>query len=495
MDTDVLVLPQVTHDEIRLVIIEDEAPIARGLERLKDRLERKLQDVKVDVETFGSKEEFDRLVQIDNLENTYFCIDINLGPTRERDGIKILESLKDKASNCIIFTASDKPSNRAICKKYGIVDEDSFISKGVLDEDLNNIVAVLLKKIKRNRKLNLTTSQSKSDVELAPVDSIQQDLLNFMVMPKISITEHLNIKYFSVQSDLVEYFGREGASINATIAICKHLLNTTRSGYNFYGLFDEVFEMDMLKLKSREGAITIIDGKDDFDKESLDNASLFISMGINPNTLNTERLYWKRSEDHDFTEINLSKREQFAETIDEFITQRETYPTFIRILAELFISERLITFYYTKNETGKRFLLLQAIKLKSGIGRFNFATSIWELVTYNDTRDTAATVLQLQPLTKALGIDIQKIFYCKITAEEEIDGARLFHTKVFSLENVSEVFPKTFDYDFLAKEGLTQVNACFKLILFFKSATEDDPSGRTYFIEPMHSSNYKKDKY
>ncbi|MEM9916591.1 MAG: hypothetical protein AAF990_00765 [Bacteroidota bacterium] len=493
---------------LKIILIEDEIKIARALKRvLKEKLEPNLHAKKFEFIHVRTVEEFKT---IDASPENKYIIDLNLnGPNGYKDGLGILQKLLSDGNDMfrpIVYTATDNLGVKNRCLELGVW-EDHFLSKRNLRRDLNTIENLIYRDFReyianlnefgltarnspsQSTETNLPdarpNSTEQSDIEdsykMKEEDNLKaqdfsdnSDVLNIPDEPKSIIPMRLEAQYISVYSDLFSIYDQ--LPFNARIAVCKYFLEPFHNGYNFYGLAGEVFDLKV----ARKGYAR--------DQNTLRRTKYFALNLLQSDTRQIEKITWYKGKEV-IQEIDFSDLENIKAHYDGRFGKLKSTKDFLIDLSELFAARRLAELYLKERKESERLKILdQAYNLNIGFGRMSFMTILWEEMTEVVTEDAEETQEELQPLVEKGFLDIEEIFYCKIT---DIDtDNKVVDTEVFSLEDTDNSFPRAFDLKLLKKAGIYNPDACFKLIILNNEPNHKNPSGRTFFIEPIPVAIY-----
>lgn len=486
----------------RFIIIEDQSKVAQKIgEVLKQELESKLQDRDIEIVLVKTKEDFDKL-ELSSIDK--FVIDLNLDRIKkEGEGIEILQEINNKGfikSRPIIYTGSANENYLKRCIDLGI-EENRFLTKGILEEDFPRIINLFYndlleapdglftsgiselnqppsaskknpttrpklgylvdnQKLKKNKALDIRNKILDGDVEgnKGDIQEPEVDLMN------------IEAQHISILSDINRSYKK--MSQNARIALCKFFLEPFHEGSNTFGVEGKLFKAYMQKGSKRS----------DSDQKNYLN----LDLNINRNNRQLEKLSWGSNEEN-LVMVDFSTLEAINEYFKIPTEKTAQASEFINDLIELFAAKRLAELYKNANHPKEKIVDLAA-SLNKGLGGLSFITNIWEYLTQEITEDAEETIELLKDLKEKGFPEIEEAFYCKIT---EVDSKEeVVDTEIFSLEDNSNIFPRSFDLKLLKDAGLETVDACFKLLVVTTSSSRKEIGGRRFFIEPLPLSAY-----
>lgn len=484
--------------ELTIVHVEDKSIIAKGLEKvIKPNLESNLPDRLLKFVHVENKKQFNKIKR--SIVHQYI-IDLNLdGPKGVEEGIEILELLQKEKNlfGPIVYTASDNKKVKERCLSLGI-DEDHFISKRNNKRDFDKIERLIDQQYQKyfsNESsvniINETPSKKNPTTQPKhgyPADNqklkqnkgtdtrnkilgsaVKQDKSEVSIPIPEKVAMNKEAQHISVYSDLSRWYKK--MSQNAQIALCKFFLEPLHEGANTFGVEGKLFKSYMHKG---------IDAPE-FDPTTKINLQLL----INRNNRQLEKLSWSLGKNEVET-VNFTTLDDIKQYF-EAPSKSAHLSGFINDLIELFAAKRLAEFYKLSSQPKEQIVDLAA-SLNKGIGGLSFISNVWEYLTQEVTEDAEDTIELLKHLKEKGFDEIEEAFYCKIMDVDTKD--KVVDTEIFSLEDNTNIFPRSFDLKLLKDAGLETVDACFKLLILTTSSNRKRVGGRTFFIEPLPLSAY-----
>ena len=443
--------------KVTVVIIEDKKVTAREI-KYEIKMELKLHNYSISCLIVDTYEQFSKVQQEE--DNLIFIVDINLGGNRKTEGLKILEHIQNEGSKSspIVFTATDSAKMQQNCTNLG-VKEDHFVPKGEINISLGRIIKLIREDIKEffdgdeDLKLNVKTTKKKKDKKKG--DQEKDPMIKY---EKIYILTELEKLYTAL-------------SFNGKLAINKLLLSPFKDGHSHYSTDGKIFQA----YASNEDVEEIVNSK----------TKLKLYQKWNEDFYELEHLIIEKSNKKIF-DLKIASYQELKDILfDPNINPIKDNNPNIANLSEVFIAQRLFEFYIRADEE-TRIDIIELTKslLDKDLGTMEFSTALWEWTTRNKTGKAEETNNKLQKIYKNGLTEIYNVFYCEIEELYESDG--IAEVVVTSVENLKNRFVRGFDLKMLAKYGIRNLKAAFKLIIYENLSRP----GKISFIEPIPRQTY-----
>lgn len=423
---------------IQVNILEDSKDIVQLLEsKLKPPLRKSFPKFDIKFLNQNKVEDFKEEIKHNNKIEVNI-LDLDLGNRTNTTGLDAYDSLRNQETDGIflhpiIFTAK-------LVKYRKEINERNIPSNYIIEKPLTKDGHQQMIDILRQQVITLN-------------NLVQKHLNNLQV---IQLTFH----------ELPDF---DNLSLSEKIFVSNALLIRYRSGINYLARDEHAFEFDSKRIDNKQ-----------LSEIPADHT---IRQFINEDNEQTEGIQINYAgKSLTFLALDLRSVRTYLLKLQEKEYQDSELATF---LLEAFLVQRLADLYHQKVAAGKSTTEILDVmqSWKNHRCQAAFINRIWEAVTINETGDIEATNRQLNKVYE-LGFPIVKdIFYAQVEAVVEEDVLRV---RMYSVEDLETPVFKSFHRSDLQDAAVSNLDACFKLIILeFHEKCDIGIPGKTFFIEPI----------
>ncbi len=459
----------VSYSDVKLVIVEDEKEIADAIND-NIKLHERLGVPKLDYIHIASVVELRNLFGQNKGMPWQYIVDLRLNDRNTLAGIEALKLIlsNDPSRKPIVYTAYGSRDNKDACIRAGIL-MDHFYQKRILVEDMEDIGSKIANQIQddvRGKSENILPYQS--------VIGITSGTIINTIETHIHLKDLVDKGYEFHQLSVVEESHRYAElSFHQQLFVCNSFLQRHRKGHSYFSVGIYLAEI----------YLETIEIDHEITKPQPDQ--LFVQYWTDPDQGHIQGLHLFRNGTFSVRAFlpDLNAVRQF---IEAWKVTGQDLNDLERDLCEYFASQRLFQLLIYNGAKSEEVIdLVKQLNHKKG--QTEFITALWEWTTIK-TRDAVKTNIELATLYEA-GFDrIDDIFYGQV--EQVFEEDRIVETNIASVDKLTDVFPRAFDFDFLQEPGIRRRKACFKLIIYTPGKNNNSRPGRTHFVEPILQEAY-----